>query len=167
MVSLRKKVNFIASALLSKFRQNPIWAQLFVTRRCDLDCDYCFEVDNESEDPFFSDLTDRIDQAYGRGVRLVSFMGGEPLLRDDLPDLIRYCEELGIVSYLSTNGTRLGQVDLRGLDILEVSIDGYGKISSSRKTIKDNPSLAYLINKQRSCGISVKLHQVITEETFR
>ncbi len=62
------------------------------------------------------------------GVPHVVFTGGEPTLRADLPELVRYAEGLGMVSGLLTDGRRLadmGYLDglLRaGLDHLQVAL---------------------------------------------
>ena len=39
----------------------------------------------------------------------VTFTGGEPLLRDDLPEIVRFCRLKGLKAALSTNGTLLSR----------------------------------------------------------
>jgi organic radical activating enzyme len=48
-----------------------------------------------------------LSRAWDRGVPHVIFTGGEPTLRDDLPELIAHAEALGQVSGLLTDGLRL------------------------------------------------------------
>jgi hypothetical protein len=48
-----------------------------------------------------------LQKAWDAGIPHVIFTGGEPTLRDDLPDMIRIAEELGQVSGLLTDGLRL------------------------------------------------------------
>lgn len=48
-----------------------------------------------------------LDKAWAAGIPHVVFTGGEPTLRDDLPELIAYAEQLGQVSGLLTDGLRL------------------------------------------------------------
>jgi organic radical activating enzyme len=48
-----------------------------------------------------------LQKAWQAGIPHVIFTGGEPTLRDDLPDLIGYAEELGQVSGLLSDGLRL------------------------------------------------------------
>jgi hypothetical protein len=48
-----------------------------------------------------------LQKAWDAGIPHVIFTGGEPTLRDDLPDLIRFAEDLGQVSGLLTDGLRL------------------------------------------------------------
>ncbi len=50
-----------------------------------------------------------LDKAWGAGIPHAVFTGGEPTLRDDLPELIAHAEKLGMVSGLLTNGLRLAE----------------------------------------------------------
>jgi len=59
----------------------------------------------------------------------VSFTGGEPTLRKDLPDLIIYAKSLGMWTNLITNGTLIKRGEAKtlkkaGLDSAQVSLEG-------------------------------------------
>lgn len=49
-----------------------------------------------------------------RGFQVVTFTGGEPTLRRDLPDLVRAARDLGLAVGLQTNGRMLAYPDARG-----------------------------------------------------
>jgi MoaA/NifB/PqqE/SkfB family radical SAM enzyme len=62
-------------------------------------------------------------------VPVVLFSGGEPLVRDDLVELVEYAVERGIRPVLSTNGTLITPERARrlrdaGLEYAGVSVDG-------------------------------------------
>ena len=57
-----------------------------------------------------------LDKAWQAGIPHVTFTGGEPTLRDDLPDLIAHAEKLGQVCGLLTDGAALS--NKKYLDIL-------------------------------------------------
>ena len=86
---------------------------LEVTQRCDLHCAFCFaEAGNRhAADP---DLT-TIEGWYRRlleagGPYNIQLSGGEPALRDDLPDIIGLGRDLGFTFFqLNTNGLRLAR----------------------------------------------------------
>jgi organic radical activating enzyme len=48
-----------------------------------------------------------LDKAWQAGIPHVTFTGGEPTLREDLPDLIAHAEKLGMVCGLLTDGAAL------------------------------------------------------------
>ena len=49
-----------------------------------------------------------IDKAWAAGIPHIVFTGGEPTLRDDLPELIAHAEKNGQITGLITNGLKLG-----------------------------------------------------------
>ena len=107
---------------------------LEVTNRCNLHCRYCFaDGGTESMDPDCEELKTEIREIVLKcGKPLLQFSGGEPTLRDDLPELIRYASEAGCsYTQVNTNGIRLAEdpeytARLRdaGLDIVFLQFDG-------------------------------------------
>ena len=78
-----------------------------VTGRCDLDCKYCYH-DKQSPDV---DIKLIVNEArVNQGPYILT--GGEPTLRDDLPELLREVRKIGQVHFL-TNGS--GFVDRKYL----------------------------------------------------
>ncbi len=69
-----------------------------------------------------------LQRLWNAGVPHVCFTGGEPTLREELVDLVRYAEKLGMVSGLLTDGRRLSDLDyldrllLAGLDHVQVTL---------------------------------------------
>jgi hypothetical protein len=70
-----------------------------------------------------------LDKAWQAGIPHIVFTGGEPTLRDDLPELVAHAEQLGQVSGLLSDGLRLadevylGKLLLAGLDHLMIILD--------------------------------------------
>jgi len=69
-----------------------------------------------------------IDQAKRIGVLQVTFTGGEPLLRDDITELVRYAHDLGLLTRINTCGylldrRRVAELKRAGLAQCAVSID--------------------------------------------
>jgi hypothetical protein len=63
-----------------------------------------------------------LDKAWGAGIPHVTFTGGEPTLRDDLPELIARAEQNGQVCGLLTDGLKLA--DAKYLDtLLQTGLD--------------------------------------------
>jgi radical SAM protein with 4Fe4S-binding SPASM domain len=68
---------------------------------------------------------------HGIGIFTLTFTGGEPTLREDLPDLLQYAQNKGMVTGLVTNGRRLrdkGYVETlekAGLDFVQVTLESH------------------------------------------
>ncbi len=58
-----------------------------------------------------AEWTSILDKAWGVGIPHITFTGGEPTLREDLPELIEYAEAKGMVSGLLTDGLKLADKD--------------------------------------------------------
>lgn len=107
---------------------------LEVTKRCNLRCRFCFaDGGRQEDDPATEEMKAAIrDIVRQCGAPLLQLSGGEPTLRDDLPELVRYAKEAGC-SYVqvNTNGIRLAQepeyakrLAEAGLDIVFLQFDG-------------------------------------------
>lgn len=81
-----------------------------VTDRCDMNCKYCFADAGSGEDKTLDDIRRDMEAFVRPGRTLVQLSGGEPTLRDDLPDIVKVASELGC-SYvqLNSNGVRLAE----------------------------------------------------------
>lgn len=109
--------------------------QWSVTGHCNYHCRHCFL---SSPEACTADLTttqclDVIRQMADCGIRRLSLTGGEPLVRADLPELIRACSAAGIgITEIYTNGALLTPDLLELLSGLgqrprvQVSYDGVG-----------------------------------------
>lgn len=71
-----------------------------------------------------AEWTSILDRAWDAGIPHITFTGGEPTLRDDLPKLIAHAEEKGMVSGLLSDGLKLADAEylntllMTGLDHL-------------------------------------------------
>lgn len=80
---------------------------IFVTYRCNLSCSYCFakelhgEYPNDLDGESFARL---LEWMHGSQLPAAAFIGGEPTLHPDLPEMVRLTVESGISPVLFTNG---------------------------------------------------------------
>ena len=75
-----------------------------VTSRCHLNCKYCFDILKGTPEKDTETLFKSIDKLIRCGVTGLVITGGEPLLRDDIEDVIEYLHQKEIYIYLSTQG---------------------------------------------------------------
>jgi 7,8-dihydro-6-hydroxymethylpterin dimethyltransferase len=99
--------------LCPEHRQHTCTALIEVTRRCDLHCTYCF-ADGGNDRLSDPDLAE-ILQSYLQLLRAsgpcnIQLSGGEPTLRDDLPEIVSLGRALGFeFIQVNTNGLRLAR----------------------------------------------------------
>jgi 12,18-didecarboxysiroheme deacetylase len=115
-----------------------------MTRSCNLKCIHCYSSSRNIR--YSNELTT------GEGKRLISdlasfgspvllFSGGEPIVREDLPELAEFAVDKGMRVVISTNGTLLTKEmanNLRkiGVSYVGVSIDGMQKTHDSFRGVK-------------------------------
>ena len=104
----------------------PLNIMISLTNRCTSHCSYCDIPLREQDEPSTEELFSLIDQARELGAQRLGFWGGEPLLRDDIVELVSYAHLAGLYVTLDTNGMLLER-RLRVLDRLDhllVALDG-------------------------------------------
>lgn len=123
MSSLRKRVvslqqkNDLDREFIDRIFQArvPYSGSLELTHRCNLACRHCYQFpprDGELDTGAWKDILRQLAQC---GCLFISFTGGEPLLREDLLELISWAAELDFVVTLQSNATLLREEHVRYL----------------------------------------------------
>ncbi|ODS38561.1 MAG: cyclic pyranopterin phosphate synthase [Candidatus Altiarchaeales archaeon WOR_SM1_86-2] len=102
-----------------------------VTRRCNLNCFYCHREGDDSRNNIEmskDEIARIVGVCAGSGIRKVKITGGEPLLREDIPEIIggiSNIDGIGDIS-LTTNATLdadWNKLRMQGLDRINISLD--------------------------------------------
>ncbi|MFN3476720.1 MAG: radical SAM protein [Candidatus Methylomirabilales bacterium] len=142
------------ASVLNRFKEmgqllakgGPGVCNIAITNACNARCDFC----NYAYDkPFvqqkamvgFQELCEAIDVLYERGIRYLTFSGGEPLLHPRLKEMVAYAVGKGMRPSICTNGFLLTPRMIRdlkesGLKTLIISID-----AASAKEHEENRGL--------------------------
>jgi radical SAM protein len=148
-----------------------------LTQACDLECEHCradaqpdrhpAELDT-AEGKVLLDEAARFDEH-----QLVVLSGGDPLARDDVPELIDYGTDLGLRMTLTPSGTaslsedRIEALQSAGLKRLAVSLDGStrerhdsfrGETGTFERTVE---AARYA----REIGLPLQVNTTVTSET--
>lgn len=107
----------------------PLWLLAELTYQCPLHCVFCYNPTDYTR--YQRELTTRewidvLTQARALGAAQLGFSGGEPLLRDDLEELVAEAHRLGYYTNLLTSGIGLTEQRARalkdaGLDHVQLS----------------------------------------------
>ena len=122
------------TAFGSHSRDLPVLSEIALTYRCQNRCTFCYasapdrgqQIPEMTTDEVQGILDAIVDDAR---VPTVSFTGGEPTLRPDLPALIAYAKGRRLRTNLITNGIRCGangyveKLSAAGLDSAQVSLE--------------------------------------------
>lgn len=114
---------------LSRELSAPYRVDLILTYRCQNNCAHCYAGGPRSTPELQTADWKRIIQKLADwGVPTLTFTGGEPLLRDDLEELVAYAGKCGCVTGLITNGRllttdRVQALFRAGLDFTQITLE--------------------------------------------
>ncbi len=148
----------LACGLCNNHHSTTLLANIDLTNRCNLNCDFCFANARACGfvyEPSFEQIVDMLRllrEEKPVPAPAVQFSGGEPTMRDDLPKIVRTAKDLGFQQVqIATNGLLLAK-DVKyvqelkdaGLSTVYLHFDGV-----SRAT---NPLLPHSEKALRNCA---------------
>lgn len=143
-----------------------------VTKRCNLKCIHCYAHAKDvafKNELSFQEGKNLIDDLARFGVPVLLFSGGEPLMREDLPELAAYSVKKGIRAVISTNGTLISHQTARtlkdiGLSYVGISLDGMEEINDRFRGVKGAFQAAIEgIENCKAAGVKVGLRFTINK----
>jgi len=96
----------------------PLWLLAELTYRCPLQCPYCsnpLDYASHNQELSTQEWFNVFDQARQMGAVQLGFSGGEPLVRQDLEELVAYAHQKGFYTNLITSGMGLNEARIAGL----------------------------------------------------
>ncbi len=131
--------------LCSNHKSGTLLANIDLTNRCNLDCDFCFANARACGfiyEPSFDQIVDMMNILRSEKpvpAPAVQFSGGEPTMRDDLVEIIKKAKEVGFPQVqIATNGIKLAkdknlvrQLKDAGLSTVYLHFDGVTKDTNS------------------------------------
>ncbi len=145
-----------------------VWA---VTKACNLRCVHCYA--SATPGPAPDELSHEqglrvLDDLKAFGIPAVLFSGGEPLVRPDTLDLIRYATSIGLNSTLSTNGLLIDDkmadsLAEIGLRYAGISVDGIPSRHDKLRGLQGaHANTLQAIDRCRARGIRVGVRFTVT-----
>lgn len=151
----------------------PIRVSFLVTKYCNLKCFYCYAKDilnsKEVQEPTINDLKNILDQIYEAGCRWINILGGEPLIRDDIEELIDYAHSKGMLIELTTNGYFIKKriKALKKVDHLCISLDGDKESNDECRGKGSFEKIVEGIEYAVENGLKVRVHATLCRKTMQ
>lgn len=157
--------------LCDKHLQSTCCVLVEVTARCNLRCPVCFAESGDSEckpeksggrksiaEKSVNDLFEDFKSLIEKECRFIQLSGGEPTVRNDLPEIVEAAKRAGATSVqLNSNGLRLGKepeytkrLADAGLDFVFMQFDGMD--DEVYQILRGRPLLKEKLEAIRVCG---------------
>ncbi len=172
MFRLSNLLNSVVSGKKARVLDGSIAIWNF-TNRCNLSCLHCYsKADLDAVDTLSTQkILETLPKLKAGGVKFIIFSGGEPLTRKDIFEIANRCKELGIITYLSTNGLYVKKSN--ALKILEtfnyvgISIDGSEAVHDRFRGLKgsflESMKAVDLLNSYNLTKVGIRF--TLTKET--
>ena len=144
------------------------------TNRCNLSCLHCYsKADLNATDTLTTEkIISTLPKLKANGVKFLIFSGGEPLTRKDIYNIASSCRELGIITYLSTNGLYIKKSNTKKIldtfNYIGISIDGSQEVHDRFRGLKGsfNQSIKAvdLLNSYNQTKVGIRF--TITKDTY-
>ena len=104
----------------------PLKVSQHLTYSCNLSCKFCGRRETKTHELSTDEAKSMMKEFFRAGTVFWSFNGGEPLFRKDAGELISYAKDIGLRSFLVTNGVLVEKHfrELSELEGVELSLDG-------------------------------------------
>jgi len=111
----------------------PFYASYKVTHKCSLRCSFCNVWMEDTPDLDTKDVFKVIDNIAESSIVVLSMEGGDPLIRKDLGEILKYASTKPFTLFFTTNGHLLNKRPMKEygkyIDYLHISIDeGHGNL---------------------------------------
>ena len=145
-------------------RKFPLMVTLSLTDRCNFRCDYCDLPHMNRQEMTTADWHRAIDELADAGMLRVSIMGGEPLLRKDVGELIDHLKARGVNVAMNTNGWYFAQkIDVVAkLDLVCITLDGPRAHNDAQRHPGAHDRVLEAIDLAQARGVKVITMTVVT-----
>ena len=171
-MSFANRAAFFSTLIKDRFLKGrtPLVVVLNVTFRCNLKCGYCYRQYFNRKDQDFStqQLLGLIDDLGKMGTRSITLGGGEPLIREDIGQIIERVKANGMECGFNTNGVLVPKrlKELKQADMICVSLDGPKEMNDRNRGEGSFEKIMAGIEAAIAAGIKVHTTTVLTRYNY-
>ena len=164
-MKIRKAVRYSMDMAQSRIfgKPNLSLAFLYPTYRCNLKCVYCENPSLRLDERSTREWLDVIDQLAEIGCWRITLLGGDPLLRKDIPEIIHHIRKRGMSCVLTSNGILVPDriKDIQELNTLVLSLDAAGPANDEIRGKGVFTAVKEAIKAAKEAGIPAKINSVL------
>lgn len=145
-------------------RKFPLMVTMSLTDKCNFRCVYCHLPQMNRDEMSTADWHRAIDELADAGMLRVSLMGGEPLLRKDIGELIDHLKARGVNVAMNTNGWLFPQrmEHVSKLDLVCITLDGTREVNDAQRHPGAHDKVLEAIDLAKGAGVKVITMTVLT-----
>lgn len=146
-------------------RRLPIVVNWAITYRCNYRCLYCGIRNISAEEINRNQVFSFIDEMAQMGTRRIHFTGGEPLLREDIGEILEYSKGKNIKTALNSNGFLVPEKInlLKSLDLLSLSLDGDEEVQDTIRQEGSYQKVMEAVEAARASNLKIRIITVISK----
>lgn len=165
-MNFKDGIRFFQSKILRKPRPLIIgWA---ITNTCNRRCEYCGWYGSKKDELTTKQVFSIIDELADLKTQIVSFTGGEPLIREDIEDIVKYVKKKKIRIKLNSNGSLTPQKmqTIKLCDVFTLSLDGSQNIHDTIRGEGSYQEVVESIHLARKHDVRVALATVLSKKNL-
>lgn len=141
-----------------------------LTRNCNIHCNFCFASEHYAELDT-NDIKCSIQRLKDLGMQEIRIGGGEPTVRSDLVEILRYCLDLNLRVRISSNLYAIDEIisDIKHLPIgITTSLHGTPEYHNYVTGVNGSyEQTTFNITKLIKSGMNVCVHSTLTTDSFK
>jgi MoaA/NifB/PqqE/SkfB family radical SAM enzyme len=136
---------------------------------CNLSCGFCYLWRRPEARVWTTAESLNLIKALSTRIEVLVFGGGDPLMRDDLIELVTFAKGVGLRVEMHTNAERIEEIDsihlFQMLDRLGLSIDGEDELvhDAMRSTNGNFQKCITALNVAQMCGVRTTVRTLVTK----
>ncbi len=174
-MKLQKIIKLANKIILAKIfnYKMPVRVKQYITYRCNLSCLFCARRTVTKTEMTTPQIKKMMKEFKDMGTVFWEFTGGEPLLREDLAELVDYAKgSMGFHVSLATNGTLLPErinkyPALRKFDFIQISFEGRRQINDRLRGENVFDEVIQALQMLKKYNIKTKISTVITKDNLQ
>ena len=164
-LTLLDRIHIAGTVANARFfgKSSPLLVGWSLTDRCQFRCSYCGICGTGEHDLPTPRVVEVIAALRDMGCRRIQYTGGEPLLRDDIGDILTATRLAGISATISTNGMAVPKKldDLVGVAAVNISLDGPEPVHDAVRGKGAFAGVTRAIDAAKKAGIPIRFAAVL------